>query len=376
MQRKFPVLIGTLNRKLPLFGEASCSGPGLASGWFDTESISLEIVDKENHIDNPAFLRPHPTLPVVYCTSEVHDWHEGVVSSVEVNAGTLALTYLNKQATLGSCTAHCSVDGSGRFLLVANFMIGNRPVKPGMGIVTFPIRDDGSLGPAAAAIKFAGHGPAEGRQDRSHPHCIFTTPDNRHVIIADLGTDSMLTIPFDEVTGQFDEAAVKRCAVPPGSGPRHFVRHPHRPNIYLLNEISGTLNWFNVETDGALSLSGAVSARARSAEGRNDSSDLQITSDGRYLYAANRGDDTIAQFAVGTDGALELLGHAAAHGRCPRNLAITPDNSLLLVSNQYSDTIAAFSIDQVSGELTHRKNIEIGSPMSVAFPGWAGTLTG
>lgn len=376
MQHRFPVLVGTLNRKLPLFAEASCTGPGLASGWFDTQSVTLEIVDEENHIDNPAFLRPHPTLPVVYCTSEVHDWHEGVISSVAVDPASLALTYMNKQAALGSCTAHCSVDNTGRFLLVTNFMIGNRPVKPGMGVATFPIRDDGSLAPPVAAITFPGHGAVRERQDRSHPHCIFTTPDNKHVIIADLGTDSMLTIPFDHASGRLDETATRRCAVPAGSGPRHFVRHPSSPYIYLLNEISGTLNWFAVTPEGELSLLGMVSSRASGAEGRNDSSDLQITSDGRYLYAANRGDDTIAQYAVGEDGALRLIGHVSSHGRCPRNLAITPDGKLLLVSNQYSDTIAAFSIDQATGVLTHSRNVDLGSPMSIVFPGWAAAIPG
>ncbi|QFY60469.1 lactonase family protein [Rhizobium grahamii] len=372
MRTRFPILIGTLNRKLPLFAEASCAGPGLASGWFDTENLSLEIADEENHIDNPSFLRAHPTLPFVFATSEVHDWHEGVISSIQVDPRDLKLTYRNKQAALGSCTAHCSVDGSGGYLLVTNFMIGNRPVQPGMGVVSFAIREDGSLGAPVSALKFSGSGPVEGRQDRSHPHCIFTTPDNRHVIVADLGTDSMLTIPFDETTGLLDETSISRCAVPAGSGPRHFIRHPRAPHIYLINEVSGTIDWFDVKPDGELSLRGTLSAREDGAKGRNDSSDLQITSDGRYLYAANRGDDTIAQFRIGPNGEPVLSGHIHAHGRCPRNLAITPDDRLLLVSNQYSDNIAAFTIEPESGVLVHRKNIEFGSPMSVVFPTWAG----
>lgn len=368
MEGRLAILIGTLNRKLPLFEGASCSGPGLASGWFDPEAITLTIADEERYIDNSAFLRMHPTLPVVYCTSEVHDWQEGVISSVAVSPDDLRLTYLNKQAALGSCTAHCSVDRTGKFLLVTNFMIGNKPVLPGMGVVTFPIRDDGSLCPPASSIRFSGRGPDDVRQGRSHPHCIFATADNRHVIVADLGIDALLTIPFDQATGQLDEHDTKSCEVPSGSGPRHFVFHPNGQHVYLLNEISGTLNWFDLSSNGALSLSGTVSARAKNAAGRNDSSDLQITSDGRFLYAANRGDDSVALFAVLADGSLDPAGHVSAEGRCPRNLAISPGNRLLLVSNQYSDSISVFSIGQSTGELKFLKSIEIGSPMAIIFP--------
>lgn len=366
MSSPFPILIGTLNRKLAFFAEARCEGPGLASGWLDPETGAFTQVDAIAGIDNPAFLTLDGDRRTAYCTSEVHAWHEGVISAVAVDPQTLKLTYLNKQAALGSCTSHLSLDETGRYLLATNYMIGDADVRPGISVVSFPLRADGSIAPPAGTARLSGSGPVASRQERAHAHCIFAVPGNRHVIVSDLGADVMVTIPFDPESGELG-GDHRVHALPPGSGPRHFIIHPEGKSIYLLNELSGTLAWFGLMDDGALVPRGAISARHPGATGHNDSSDLQLSPDGRFLYAANRGDDTVGIFALAPDGSLALVGHHPTLGHWPRNLALTPDGGLLLVSNQYSDTIGVLRVDRQTGLLSELNRIAIGTPMCVRF---------
>ncbi len=369
MSQKQAIAIGTLNRKMPFFAEATSQGPGLASALFDPGSGSIELIDTMPGIDNPAFLSVHPRLPVVHVTSEVHGWHEGVVSSVAINSVDLRLSYLNKQPSLGNCTSHLSYDRTGRFLLATNYQIGAEEHLPGKSVVSFELDGNGAARPSHSAISLSGQGPVSHRQEHSHAHCVFSAPDNRHVLVADLGADTMTSIPFNAETGELGLSGHRTYRLPAGSGPRHFLIHPDGHVVYLLNELSGTLVWFDLAADGGLTVGGQCSTRHSNANGGNDSSDLQLTPDGRFLYAANRGDDTIAIFAISAGGVPEPLGHEPVSGHWPRNLAISPDGGWLLVSNQYSEGIAVFAIDRDSGRLRLQSTFTISSPMCVKFLG-------
>ena len=366
MPTSIPLIIGTLNRKLPLFPQSRCEGPGLVSGWFDAERGTFRQADALGDIDNPAFLALGAMGRTVYCTSEMHALREGAVSAVAIDRPSLALRLLNSQTTLGNCPSYCSIDTTGGLLLATNYLIDDVSDADGVSAVAFPLEASGVLGPARVLARLRGQGPVEGRQNRSHAHCIIASLDNRHAIIADLGGDALVTVSLEARNGE-ESRHFKSCALPAGSGPRHMIIHPKSGVLYLLNELSGTLTWLAVEGDGQPSILGTVSARHPGATGDNASSDLKLSADGRFVYAANRGDDSIAAFAVGADGGLSFTAIWSAQGLCPRNLALSPDGGHLLVSNQNSDTIAVFVIDRTDGSLSHINDIAISTPMCAVF---------
>lgn len=367
MNTREPIVIASLNRKLPGFTGANCTGPGLVAGYFDLDSGEIALTSGLPGVDNPGFLAVHPTLPCIYVATEMHDWEEGVVTSAALDPANTRLTYLNKQPSLGNCTSHVSVDGTGRFLLATNYSIMAADVLPGMSAVVFPIRPDGSLAPAVSSVKMTGEGPVAARQGKAHAHCVLATPDNRYVIVADLGADCLRSIPFDARTGRLDAEGMKDCRLRPGSGPRHFIIHPDGSTVYSLNELASTLTTLRLGPGGVLDVVDEVSTRRGDKAGHNDASDLAISPDGRFIYAANRGDDTLATFRVREDGTVEPAGRYSSCGHWPRNLCMHPNGSRLLVSNQYGSNIAVLAVGS-DGSLSLLRTVDLDSPMCIVFP--------
>ena len=166
-----------------------------------------------------------------------------------------SLTYLNKQSALGSILAHNSLDGTGRFVLVANYSVYAEPEDslPDQAVVVMPIREDGGLGPPVSSHSHSGSGPKADRQERSHAHCALASPDNRHVLVADLGTDQLVVYRFDAASGALSPAPTS-LKMKPGAGPRHFVFHPSSRFVYAINELDSTIAALTFDAaSGALS---------------------------------------------------------------------------------------------------------------------------
>ena len=144
----------------------------------------------------------------MYANSEVFGWNEGTVSAYRLDPQTGSLSYLNKQPALGSILAHNSLDRTGRFVFVANYSVYAEPDDslPDQSVVVMPIREDGGLGPAVCSRSHSGSGPNAARQERSHAHCVLASPDNRHVLVADLGIDQLVVYRFDAASGVLSAA--------------------------------------------------------------------------------------------------------------------------------------------------------------------------
>ena len=159
-------------------------------------------------VDNPTYLSVHEGNRCVYANSEVFGWNEGTVSAYRLDPTTGSLSYLNKQPALGSILAHNSLDRTGRFVLVANYSVYAEPedTLPDQAVVVMPIRQDGGLGPPVSSHSHSGSGPNADRQERSHAHCALASPDNRHVLVADLGIDQLVVYRFDAASGALSPA--------------------------------------------------------------------------------------------------------------------------------------------------------------------------
>ena len=305
----------------------------------------------------------------IYVTTEVFGWNEGTLSAYALSEeGTLH--YINKQVTGGSITTHTSLDRTGSFAFAVNYAHeaweGFEEDVPGHAVAVFPVREDGGLMPAVSMVKHGGQGPVPIRQTCPHPHCAIASPDNRFVIVTDLGTDRIHSYGFRD--GQLSlDGAPPPLKLEPGSGPRHFIFDASGDRAYALNELGGTVAYLGYDpVTGALELRQMASTLPPGFSGLNNCSDLHLSPDGRFLYAANRGHDSIASFVVDSaSGHVTPLKQTPTGGEWPRSFTLSPTGRHLLVANQNSDSITIFRRDEETGDLTQTGLLAIGTPMVI-----------
>jgi 6-phosphogluconolactonase len=366
--RTFAV-VGSLTRDAPYFQGAR--GSGIIVFDFDARSGQLTRLSEKGGVDNPTYLTVHEGNRCVYANSEVFGWNEGTVSAYRLDPRTGTLSYLNKQSALGSILAHNSLDRTGRFLFVANYSVYAEPEDslPDQAVVVMTIREDGGLGPPFSSHSHSGSGPNVDRQERSHAHCVIASPDNRHVLVADLGTDQLVVYRFDAASGALSPAPTS-FSMKPGAGPRHFVFHPSSHFVYAINELDSTIAALAFDAEsGALSHLQTVPALPSGYSGESHCAGVQLTPDGRHLFGSNRGHDSLAVYGVDeATGRLSFVEHHSCLGRTPRDFAIDPSGRFLLVANQNSDAVVVLRIDPKTGKLTDAgARAEIGTPMCVKF---------
>lgn len=359
MNSRTVVFVGGLNRKAPYF--AGANGVGLSVYEFDEDTLETKLLDETGEIDNPAFLSVTRDGTRIYANSEVFAWREGTVTAYAFDRTTGKLSYINKQPTRGSITAHNSISRDGTKLFVVNYAMGEG--GPDQALVAYGINSDGSLTRPLDSVAHSGSGPNAARQERSHPHSVNET-EGGLLIVADLGIDSIFTYRFAD--GAFEEVA--ETALKPGAGPRHVALHPAGKFVFVMNELDSTVVSLALDPESGsfifVDVKPAVPATERAD---NFSADIQISPDGRFLYGSNRGHDSIAIIAVDQhSGKLTPLGYNACGGNTPRNIALTPSGRHLFSANQNSDRITIFGRDAETGLLTDTgRTIATGTPMCV-----------
>ncbi|MCL4069069.1 lactonase family protein [Pseudomonas sp. GX19020] len=362
MAAELLLIIGTLNRETPYFQGAR--GDGLHVFAFDESLLTFAPRAHFPGIDNPTFLSVTPDGRHIYAGSEVAEWREGLVTAFRYDHRDQRLTYLNTQPSLGSITAHSLISRDGRRLYVVNYTVGEG--GPGQSLAVFDIREDGSLSPALGAAAHEGQGPDPDRQERAHAHSVAETADGQ-LIVADLGMDALVNYRID-ATGRPERLALTHTR--PGSGPRHMALSPCGYFLFVINELDSSITSYRRDdATGALSETDHRHTVPDDALSGNHCSDIRISSDGRFLYGANRGHDSIAEIGVdpatGRFGSRHLI---SCGGVTPRNIALTPSGQHLLVANQNSDRVSVLTRDGESGKLTDSgKYLEIGTPMCLKF---------
>jgi 6-phosphogluconolactonase len=301
----------------------------------------------------------------------VFEWPEGTVTAFRI-ARDGTLTRCADRPSHGSITAYASLDRGETRLLVANYGLDAPTRARDYGVAVFSVAADGSLGAVSALLSHAhfSRGPNAARQERAHPHAVLPSPDNRFLLVADLGIDRVLAYRFDAASGTVESEPAASLALAPGAGPRHLAFHPNGRWLFAINELDSTVAVIDFEgRSGGLQLLQRVSTLPLDFGGANDACAIALTPDGRFLYATNRGDDSVAMFTVDAkSGALVARGHVACGGRTPRCLTIDPKGHFALVANQNSDNVTVFRIDPVTGGLSAiAPSLAIGTPMSIVF---------
>ncbi|WP_433162615.1 lactonase family protein [Kribbella sp. CA-247076] len=286
---------------------------------------------------DPSFLVRSADGRFLYVTNETEN---GSVSAFAIQPDG-GLQPLNTQPTGGDHPCHLDIDPSGRFLLSANYTSGS--------VAIHPISADGSLGEATQVLQREGTGPNQERQEGPHAHQIAFDPSGTYTLDVDLGSDSVYVNTLTE-DGRLEE--VDRLHIHPGAGPRHLVFHPSAGAAYVINELDSTLTVCSY-ADGKLQIVQTASTRPADSPGENFPAELLISADGRFLYGSNRGDNTVAVFAIAADGlSVELVQTIASGGDWPRHLAFSNDGTTLYAANERSSTIATFTRTPTTGTLT------------------------
>jgi 6-phosphogluconolactonase len=314
---------------------------------------------------NPSFLAVDPNRRFLYAVNEISDYQgekSGGVSAFAIDLKSGKLTFLNEVSSHGAGPCYVSLDKTGKYVMVANYDTGS--------VAVFPMLPDGKLGEASAVIQHTGHGPDPKRQEGPHAHEIESSPDNQFALAADLGLDEVLVYHFDPAKGTLSANDPPFAKVAPGAGPRHFVFHPSTKFVYVIDEIASTVTAFSYNAvKGTLSQIGTVSTLPEGFKGENDTAEIHVSADGRFLYGSNRGHNSIAIFALDqTTGAPKFVEAVPTGGKIPRNFEIAPGGDYLFAANEDSNNIVVFKIDKKTGHLTPTGQVlEAPSPVSLRF---------
>lgn len=321
---------------------------------------------------NPAWLALNKPKTRLYAANELANFSASV-SAFSVDRPSGRLTLLNTVSSGGAGPAHLSVHPSDRFVFVANYAGGTIAVLPmgpdgKLGEPCDIKADEGPVGSAHAASAPEGSFAISGH-DRPHAHMIHADPSGRFVLSTDLGLDRIYVWKFDAASGKLSPNDPGFVSLPSGDGPRHFVFHPNARFLYCLQEESSTLVVFNYNAaNGTLRPKQTVSTLPKGFVGTNFTSEVVISPDAHFLYAANRLHDSIAIFSIGSDGMLTYVGEEWTRGDYPRSFSIDPSGQFLYSCNQRSDAIACFRVARTTGRLAFTgQYTPVGTPAIIVF---------
>ena len=325
---------------------------------------------------NPSWLAFDPSRTHLYAANETGNFegaNSGSVSAFSIDRTNGHLTRLNTVSSQGAGPAHLSVHPSGKYVLVANYEGGTVAVLPirangELGSATDVKKDSGKVGPTQAASAPPGSFAISGHE-APHAHMIEADPSGRFVLVNDLGLDQTLIWRFDAEKGTLTANDPASVSLPPGDGPRHFAFHPNRRWMYSLQEEASTMVVYDFDaTRGTLTAKQTLSTLPKRFAGTNFTSEVLVSSDGKFVYAANRLHDTIAVFSIGPEGALTWVSEVWTWGDYPRSFNIDPTGNFLYVCNQRSDAITTFRVDRESGNLNFTGHYTpVGTPAIIIF---------
>ena len=353
------VYVGSYTKNPP--GGGSNNPVGLSVFRFDPATGALSPVQQVQSA-NPSFAALDPTRRFLYVINEIDDYEgqkSGSAEAYAIDPSTGMIKLLNRQSLNSPIPAHLAVDPTGHHLVVANYIGGD--------FVVLPIEADGRLGPVSGDIKDTGSGPNEKRQEAPHPHSVVFDPAGHFIAAADLGIDKVQV--FRLTDGGL--APVSEAPVAPGAGPRHIAFDVGGKRFYVVNELNATVTAFAYDAGtGQIGRElQTVSTEPPGYSGPHSTAEIAVHPSGNFLYASNRGHNSIVGYRIDpSTGLLSVIGFAAQGVNFPRNFAIDPSGKWLYVANQKGDTIVQFDINPETGELKPTGQITPSiTPVAIVF---------
>jgi len=276
--------------------------------------------------ENPSFLAVAPTH--LYAVNELE--HRSAITTYRIEANG-ALTFLKHTNTPGTAMCHLEMGRNNQAIYAANYLSGH--------VLACPILNDGTAGTPISVFQHQGHSVNTNRQESQHAHSVNLDPSGQYLLAADLGMDQIVVYQVNPTNGRL--APAHSISVSPGEGPRHMAFHPGGGTVYLVTELGNSVITYQYG-NGHMEQLQALPLLPEDFTGESLAADIHLSPDGRFLYASNRGHDSITLFKVLRDGTLKRLGWISSGGSNPRNFCISPDGSYLVAANQNSNAVVFF----------------------------------
>lgn len=346
------IFIGTYTKK---------SSRGIYAYRWSPQSGEMTEIGLAAETPNPSFLALAPGHKDLYAVNE-NGSRPGTVSGFLIAPLSGKLRPKNTVPSGGSGPAHLTTDHTDHVLFVANYNSGS--------VSSYQILSDGNLSEPVSDIYFPGGSVNPERQKTAHTHCTTVSPDNRYLLVNDLGLDRIMVYHFDPKTAKLTPNEPPFYSAIPGSGPRNLTFHPNGRWAYSINEIVSTLDCLNWDpSKGTLTRFQNISTLPMDHESPTDAATVAVHPNGRFLYASNRGDDSITAFSIDPgNGRLTLIQRISCEGNSPRHFAVDPGGKWLIVANQDSANIVVLRCNPHTGKLSATgRQYPLDSPVCVIF---------
>ena len=325
MTSKF--LLGTYTRR---------ASKGIYSVELNTETKTLENIELVSEVGNPTYLDTNSDQSIIY-TVVSEDGEGGLLSLVRNESG----EYERKAIVLdeGKSPCYVALDEDRQLVYTAYYHTGE--------VMVFKTDTEGHL-ELVDTVTHKGQSVHE-NQDGPHAHYSQLTPDNKYLVACDLGTDKVYTYEVSD-EGQLTEVATLEA--PLGTGPRHLVFHPTLDIAYLFGELSSEVFVLQYDAEtGKFTFDQKISSIPEEHTAFNSGAAIRISSDGQFVYASNRGHDSIVIYRTDDLGHLTLVDYASTAGETPRDFDLDPSENYVVVGHQDSDNLTLFEREIKTGML-------------------------
>lgn len=342
---KFLGYIGTYTK-----GESK----GIYRFALDTEVERILDVKPVATLENPTYVTISKDNKNLY--SVVKEGEKGGITAFSINEENGELLKINSQFSEGASPCHVSVNGDNNVVVTANYHKGT--------IDSYEVH--GQVNPVTSTMQHTGTGPNQARQEKPHAHYSGFSPDEKYVHAVDLGTDQVISYKLDNST--LTESSTLN--VKPGSGPRHLTFHPNGKFAYVMTELSSEVIVLSYnEQDGSFAELQYISTIPDDFTENNQGSAIHISNDGQFVYAGNRGHNSIAVFSINQDTAkLELVEIVSSEGNWPRDFVLDPTENFVIASNEISGNLVLYSRDKQTGKLSViQSDVLVPEPVCVKF---------
>jgi 6-phosphogluconolactonase len=360
-----PSLIYAQNQKQSEHYNLLVASTGAGEGIYvyDFNTGNGEIIDKGKFggIRNPTFLTISRDSKNIYTTSKGNTGQDSIVA-LNFNPNSGAISLLNRMNSGGNSPSYVEVDNNNKFVFAANFGSGS--------VSAIPLTANGSLKKDIQTFQYQGSSIVKVKQDGPHVHCVIVSPDSKHILTLDRGTDRINIFNFDDTkeSNPLTTASPSVINVAAGNGPRHLTFHPNGKYAYVVHELNGLITAYDY-SNGKLKLKQTITMLSEGFTGEIRAADIHVSPDGNFLYGSNRGDaNEIVIYSINKQGTLVFKGRQSSLGKTPRNFAIDPEGKYLLVGNEGSNEIVVFRRNKETGLLVPTgQKINVKGPVCLKF---------
>ncbi|ODG93953.1 6-phosphogluconolactonase [Gottfriedia luciferensis] len=329
---------------------------GIYQFTLDTEKEKITDVKPVAELGNPTYLAISEDNKNLYAVVKEGNLGGIAVYSIDENSG--ELNKLNEQLNEGASPCHISIDSSKQNIVTANYHKGT--------IELYKInQENGFASDVKSIMQHEGTGPNKERQEKPHAHFSGYTLNEKYVAAIDLGIDKLNTYKIENNS----LIEVSSLSVKPGSGPRHITFHPNGKFAYIMTELSSEVIALQLNEDGSFTDLQYISTIPSDFTENNQGSAIHISKDGQFVYAGNRGHNSIAVFSVNQDtGKLELVGITSSEGNWPRDFVLDPSENYLVGSNEMSGNLVLYARNKTTGKLTVlQSDVQVPEAVCVKF---------